>query len=61
MTNLITSLQHEGAAQTKALSAIQNIFQFVKEYHPRLSSFSLSLLIKECLEEINSDELKMIA
>jgi hypothetical protein len=59
MNNLTNALQHEGSSQSAGLTAILNLFQWMKENYPKLSAFSTSVLIKECLKEINSDEMKL--
>ena len=55
MKKLVISLQNEGQAQTEAIKAIQHLYSWISERHPKLNHVAATILIKACLQDIQME------
>lgn len=56
MKNQIAGLQTEGMSELNAIRAIQSLYQCIDKHYPILHNVSKSLLIKDCLFEISTEQ-----
>jgi hypothetical protein len=55
MKNLIQELHSDNMAELNALGAIQQLFQLITEAYPVIPGVSKVTLIKQCLQELATE------